>query len=80
MRIERKRTEHSFLRTEKNRTYQTEKNAVPNPAFMSSKHCGEDKSLQFFVAGSLDTQLSCYVKLAYIRTIITVQQGNEKNR
>ena len=30
---ERKRTECSFLRTEKNGTYGTEKNAVPNPGF-----------------------------------------------
>ena len=32
-RKERKRTEHSFLRTEKNITYQTEKNGVPHPGF-----------------------------------------------
>ena len=31
MRKERKRTEHSFFRTEKNETYRTEKNGVPNP-------------------------------------------------
>ena len=33
-RKERKRREHSFLRTEKNVTYQMEKNGVPNPAIM----------------------------------------------
>ena len=32
-----KRTEHSFLRTEKNVIYCTEKNGVPNPAFRDIK-------------------------------------------
>ena len=31
-RKERKRTEHSFFRREKNETYRMEKNGVPNPA------------------------------------------------
>ena len=41
---------------------------------------GEDKSLLFFAAGSWDSKLISYAKLAYIRTIITVQQGWTKKR
>ena len=33
-----------------------------------------------WAAGSQDTKLSCYVKLVYLRTIVTVQEGNEKKR
>ena len=39
----------------------------------------KDKSLLFFAAGSWDSTLFRYAKLAYIRTIITVQQRQTKN-